>query len=743
MADKTKTKTVSNKKLYAGTLAFSLVWFLFCGVQELTRRIDFNWDHFILNLPAVVAQNVPLMEKLIEPGDTFGNRLLYGKYITKPANPKISIAAIDDYSLDQYGWPVPRNLYGDMIEKLNRLGAKAIVFDVIVTASKRDKAADNIRFITATAKAGNVSNLIVNESGTDNIKYPIKGLAEASAIMSHPHVDTLLDSDGQVRRYMPYWVKDKYADPIEYRTFGQTELKTTAMGKEFPDLPIPSLGVAGLSFYSGKHVSQLFYEYNHKAVSEGSEIQGKTLRYRNYVQRVKHPAWNKRLDDVTSSAFRHISFADILSGQLTKEEKEAIKDGILLVGSTAVGAFDHSPGPFSSQMPGVEVHATFIDNAVAGDFIEPLFGAWVMLLILLLPWVPVYLRKYSMPVLISSGTGILLFLAVGYVVLLANGTQMPFATVSLAFFLPFTYITVDKGLAEGREKKWIKNTFGQYLSPKVVEMITKDPSRLSLGGEKRDMTAFFLDLAGFTTMSEKLSPEELTSMLVEYLSAFTDVILKYDGTVDKYIGDCVVAFWNAPLDQADHRKLGVMAAIDCQKAMTRLNESLTQFTIKPKCRVGVNSGPMVVGNMGSRSRLSYTVMGDSVNMASRMEGANKYFHSKIMTSEHTFGEIKEYFDYRYLGSIRVVGKAIPTKVYEPFAMKGEAEPEVKTMLGHYMAGIEKFYKGDYAGSLPDFKAALAALPGDGPAQFYVDNAEKFSKEPPKDWDQSFNLTEKG
>jgi adenylate cyclase len=320
---------------------------------------------------------------------------------------------------------------------------------------------------------------------------------------------------------------------------------------------------------------------------------------------------------------------------------------------------------------------------------------------------------------------------------------MPFATISLAFFLPFAYITVDKGLAEGREKAWIKNTFGQYLSPKVVELVTKDPSRLSLGGEKRDMTAFFLDLAGFTTMSEKLSPEELTAMLVEYLSAFTDVILKHDGTVDKYIGDCIMAFWNAPLDQADHRRLGILTAIDCQNEMARLNESLTQFTIKPKCRVGVNSGPMVVGNMGSRSRLSYTVMGDTVNMASRMEGANKYFHSKIMTSEMTFGDLKGEFDHRYLGSIRVVGKAIPTKVYEPFARKGEAAPEVKTMLKHYEAGIEKFYKGDYAGSLPDFKAALAALPGDGPSQFYIDNAEKFAKEPPKGWDQSFNLTEKG
>lgn len=737
MANKEAANKSGGKRLYFGILGFSLIWLLLSQVTNVTRRLDYNWDHFIVNLPSKIYLVDPFSPEEMLVTDPNGHSYLFGKYITKFSDPKISIAAIDDDSLAEYGWPIPRGRYGDLVDRLKAYGVKGVVFDVIVSKSKNSNREEDNRFVRAVARAGNVGNLVTRDSSTEKIVYPIDGLIEASAVMCHPNVDSLIDDDGQVRRYLPFWGLTDALRNVTPITYAQTELKRTQIGKEFPDMPVPSLGIAALSLYTNKHLSQLHYEYSDYMRS------GAILNYRNYTFRKKHPAYSKNENELTQSSFRHISFVDILQGRLSKDEKEALKGGIVLVGSTALGAYDHSPSPFAPQLPGVEVHATFLDNAIAGDFRKPLSDIPVVLLILALPWVPVLLRKYAIHTIVSSCLGILAALMVGYVVLLAHNVLTPFASVALPFFLTFAYVTVDKGLAESREKKWIKGTFGQYLSPKVVEMVTKDPSKLALGGEKRDMTAFFLDLAGFTTMSEKLSPEELTAMLVEYLSAFTDVVMKHDGTVDKYIGDCVVAFWNAPMDQADHRLRGVLAAIDCQTEMARLNAALTQFTIKPKCRVGVNSGPMVVGNMGSRMRLSYTVMGDSVNMASRMEGANKFFHSKIMTSEHTFEGIKDQFDYRYLGSIRVVGKLIPVKVYEPFARKGQAAPEVQAMLKQYNAGQDKFYKGDYKGAQADFKAALAALPGDGPSEFYLQKSELFEKGLPKDWDGSFNLTEKG
>jgi len=649
----------------------------------------------------------------------------FGKYINKPGDNRISEAAIDAHTLNALGYPFPRKYYGQMIEKLNKLGAKIIVMDVYTIDPDRAGPASDKSYVDAVAKAGNVASIINFDRANMKFELPIKGLAEASKYIAIANMDETVGRDGNVRKVYLFDPQITYSD-------------VPGLKMRCPVTECGMLGLAGLSpvayaGYTGMPLNEVFKKFGEEPIS---------LNFRYPSVRKAHPGWSKD-KSTTYSLYRQISVKDILDGKLSDEEKAAIKGGIIMVGSTATGAYDHYPSPFFPNMPGVEIHANSVDNMLNGDFLKPLNQFLLTIILVVCIWLPIKLRAHSIATISTVVISLLVFLCFLDLYLLHKAYEFAFGYIAVCLGVPFVFITVHKAVVEGREKKWIKNTFGQYLSPKVVEMITKDPSKLSLGGEKRDMTAFFLDLAGFTTMSEKLSPEELTSMLVEYLSAFTDVILKYDGTVDKYIGDCVVAFWNAPLDQADHRKLGVLAAIDCQKAMKRLNESLTQFTIKPKCRVGVNSGPMVVGNMGSRSRLSYTVMGDSVNMASRMEGANKYFHSKIMTSEMTFGDLKDFFDYRYLGSIRVVGKAIPTRVYEPFAAKGEAAPEERTMLTHYAAGIEKFYKGDYAGSLPDFKAAQAALPGDGPSQFYIDKAELFTREPIKDWDQSFNLTEKG
>lgn len=717
----------SSKALYISAGIFSVIWVILSQLVAVTETFENKWSDLRLIFPKYLS--VPFTPD----GDyTF----LFGKYINKPADPKITITAIDDYTVGKYGFPFKRKYYGRLIDKLNKLGVKAIGMDVMFFESDKDDPSNDARFLSSVAKAGNVVNLFAIDKATLKIKKPIPGLDSRSAYMAYPNSDISLDGDGHVRAFhLLYPGTDEDFDGTEEKilAYKNLELGKLKCSPTCDEGKVASLGMATYAVFTGKPL----FEY--EMIYGGSPM---LLNYRYPVLRTAHPGWGKASGDNIDSSFRHISVADVLEDKLAPEEKESLKGGLTLVGSTALGTYDHFPSPFSTLFPGVEIHATCMDNLKHGDSLKSVDIVYLILVMLLLPWIPAWLSRFSLKLMVSVSAAIVVLLLVGDYVMLCNLYPVPFISIALAYVLPSVYVVVDKGLSEGREKKWIKNTFGQYLSPKVVEIITKDPSRLILGGEKREMTVFFLDIAGFTSMSEKLSPEQLTALLNKYLSGLTDVILRYDGVVDKFIGDCIMAFWNAPLDQADHRKLACLAAVDCTRELARLNSELTGSDIKPSFRIGLNSGPMVVGNMGSSTRFSYTVLGDSVNLASRLEGANKFFHSRIMVSEYTYEGAKDDVEARCLGRIRVVGKAIPVKVYELLARKGKLEAGAAKALASYNEGSEHFYKGGFAASAKAFKAALAADPADGPSAFYLGLAEKYSAGAPKDWDGTFNLTSK-
>ncbi|MBU2574812.1 MAG: adenylate/guanylate cyclase domain-containing protein [Elusimicrobia bacterium] len=718
---KQKTTGKNNKRtLYWFGFIFTMVM-LGSGVIDSwlkggwwIRPIENKWADMRIFLP----QYLSFFSKQVDFTSSIG------RYYNRRADERVTIIAIDEHTVKGLGYPFKRKHYATLIEKLNKAGVKAIGVDVLLADSDRDDKASDQRMVNAVRKAGNVAVLVYVNPQTEQLQHPIKGLGEAAGIIAHPHVEGEMEASGQVRRVSLFSPKQNYTD---------LAIKTRC-GKNCSGASLPLLAMGTYAIYKGVPLTELEKRY-------GTEP--KRLNFRVPQDRPLHPAWAEEKDDrMHSSVYRHISVRDIMEDKLSKEERTALNGGIALVGSTALGAFDHYPSPFYTAWPGVELHANVIDNILHDDFLKPVSGLLVTGLMVLAVWLPIMLAGYSIKVISLASAGFISALAGLNFILLIRLYDMPYLSIFIAMLVPFVFVTINKALIEGREKKWIKNTFGQYLSPKVVEVITKDPSKLTLGGEKRDMTAFFLDIAGFTTMSEKMTPEQLTTMLNNYLSGFTDVILKHDGVVDKYIGDCIMAFWNAPLDQKDHRKLACLAAVDCMGEIARLNTDLTQFTIKPSARIGLNSGPMVVGNMGSKMRLSYTVMGDSVNLASRLEGANKFFHSKIMASEYTYDEAKDVVEARSLGQIKVVGKAIPVKVYELLARKGGMDAKLAQLTDAYNEGLEHFYKGSYGKAQKAFKAALAVEPKDGPSAFYLELAEKYAAAAPKDWDGTFNLTSK-
>jgi adenylate cyclase len=258
------------------------------------------------------------------------------------------------------------------------------------------------------------------------------------------------------------------------------------------------------------------------------------------------------------------------------------------------------------------------------------------------------------------------------------------------------------------------------------------------------MTVFFSDLAGFTSISESMTPRDLVAVLNEYLTTMSEIIFRHGGVVDKYIGDAIMAFWNAPLDQPDHAALACLCALDQEEALRGLQSRFAERKLPHiDFRVGINTGHMVVGNMGSAARMDYTVMGDAVNLASRLEGANKTFRSRIMISEFTFEKAKDAVEARPLDLIRVQGKSVPIRVFELTGRKGTLPPEKVKAFALYRDALARFHRREFDRAIDDFKGVLALLPEDGPSKTYIERCENFiAFPPPPSWDGVFVLKNK-
>jgi adenylate cyclase len=295
-------------------------------------------------------------------------------------------------------------------------------------------------------------------------------------------------------------------------------------------------------------------------------------------------------------------------------------------------------------------------------------------------------------------------------------------------------------VVEGRDKRRIKGAFAKYVSPDVVNEIAEDPAALRLGGQKRPLTILFSDLSGFTTLSENMDPEDLVTLLNEYLDDMTQVVLDEGGTLDKYIGDAVMAFWNAPKAYPDHADRALRAAVTMQRHMDALNRRWRGSRVGEegmKVRIGIHTGEVVVGNLGGEGRFSYSAIGDAVNLAARLEPANKTYDTLTMVSQATLaaGDAAK-VRVRELDYVAVKGKEEPVVVYELLEMAGVRLPEGKEeALRRYQEGMALYRRREWAGARACFLAALEAWPDDGPSRLYVERCDgHIAHPPPPDWD---------
>ena len=444
-----------------------------------------------------------------------------------------------------------------------------------------------------------------------------------------------------------------------------------------------------------------------------------------------------------------ISASDLLfvDDEEELEDLAFLIDGkIALIGEVAEVAHDQFETPVGNIF-GVEVIANSIATILrsgplkaASLGLELLLGFLLLALFLCTRLIQAPLPRNSLSIAVM-----LLYVLLTFYTYISFGLVFSMSYLLIASVFSLLCINIRFYLAEMGQKTQIREMFGQYLSPKVVEDLVDDPSKIQLGGEEREMTAFFSDIQGFSAISERLTPTELVQLLNDYLTDMCDIIISSEGTVDKFEGDAIMAFWGAPTRQSDHAQRACFAAIDMNNRLIELRVKAVQEGITPlTVRMGVNTGQMVVGNMGSSQRMNYTIMGDAVNLASRLEGANKAYGSGMMISESTYRSCEEDIDVRELDRIMVVGKSEPVTVYQLLSRKNQTTGADADLVDQFSKGLELYKAGDFRLAKSEFSSCLEIFADDGPALTYISRCQAFADNPPDaDWDGVYRLTEKG
>lgn len=435
------------------------------------------------------------------------------------------------------------------------------------------------------------------------------------------------------------------------------------------------------------------------------------------------------------STFLTIPIIDLLNGKIPSS---VTKDAIVLIGATADDLHDIFNTPFG-PVPGVEIHANIVETILTQNYRSPLslpvvifiFAITNLLAIMLINKVKKFL------VLIPSLFGIAVVINVIGTLLFSYKIIFPNLYVTLGFLMICITGIIFEFIFQSKEKKFIQNTFQYYLMPEVIDELIKNPEKISLGGERRNLTILFSDIAGFTSISEELSPEDLTNLMNEYLTAMTDIIMKHGGLVDKYIGDAVMAFWGAPLDNPNQTEDACRAIVEMLKKLKELNIDWAKRGLPPiGIRIGLNRGDVIVGNMGSSKRFNYTVIGDDVNFASRLEGINNYYGTKCAVSENIVNNIKSKdFVFRELDLIRVKGKSEPKKIFELITEK--LNPKA---LELFKEGREAYIKAEWQKAKEKFKEAISL--GDSPSKTYLERVEHLENSTPEDWQGIYDFKSK-
>jgi len=648
--------------------------------------------------------------------------------VTRHAEPgsgeNVALLYVDEPSLvtmKEMGisWPWPRELYASAAEFAKRGGAKAVVFDLFFSEDSSYGLGDDESF-AAGVKEGPPAYFVIFASKHESADYP--------PIITDVIAKSRVPFDGR----LPAFMQD---------------------ARSLQSLPVPEIADAATGFGNAQTVPDVDGIYRRVPLMmqhDGEVIPQIGFKVASDLMGTRRITWPKPtrlnmggvevpLDAEGNLIINYIGGVDsypayplakaLLANQQLRDgmapdlEPSVLEGRVVIVGVAAPGLYDLKPMPLARVYPGPEIHATIIDNLLRRDFITNLGPKRIALLVFGLALATALglsqmQRLWHIGLWLGGITAV--YLAAALLAFRYDYWLPIVAPVGAIALAAFTMI-LKSYLTEGRKKSAIKKAFGQYLSPAVVSEIAQDPDSVRMGGEEQQVTLFFSDIANFTSYSERTEPTELVSQLCSYLTNVSEIITAREGTLDKYIGDAVMAFWGAPLKIADHAAQAALAAMEVQESL----EEFPQF----RTRIGIHTGRAVVGNVGSDMRFNYTAIGDTVNLASRLEGLGKRFGTSIILSETSFDEAKDAVEARMIGRVRVKGRRQPIAIYEPLCPKDDMGPMETEAKAAFDGAMARFLSADFEAA----KAAFSKLSGkdDPVVAYYLTVCDRLVSNPPQ------------
>lgn len=673
----------------------------------------------------------------------------------KSLSPDAVVILIDEASLETLNliagrWPWPREIHARLIDFLEQSGARQVVMDILFTENETGNMSDHFvigendqQLVDATGQAENVIHAaqFANDPedaynpGITNMPLPDEFIRRFSLKVNAPDVSAPEFN----KYYLPFielYEKSKGVGVVTFLpdsdgVFRKEKLVFDYQGNFFPALSLSSL----LDRLKPEQI--ILMDNLLKIQTRDREINvpltGNREYYVNMYGRYEVFSYSGVYDTILNIERGEVDHLAV--------DPSVFKNKTVFVGASAVGVENLKHTSISTRTPGVLLHASIYGNIISEDFLvfgHPLLSILMTLFLVIMTVFSIFYLKT-----VYSQALIPVILMLGYygmaISWFQNNIVLHVATPSLAFLVAYISGFTHISATEGKEKRKIKNILGQYVSPAmladVLEKHKEDYFRAEVG-TKEVLTIFFSDIRDFTSISEKYDVEKVVELLNDYLSRMVNIIFGNSGTLDKFIGDAIVAFWGAPVKISDHPYKAIVSALQMEKALKDLNrEGTVKGMPELKIGIGIHTGEVILGNIGSEKKLDYTVIGDSVNLASRLEGLTKTYHSTIVITQDTYAYIKDKVHCRLLDYVKVKGKDQPIKIYSVLGEPENVDQKTLEVVNLTEKGFDEYRRKRFSDAVNVFKQIQAIQPDDFLSQIFISRCEEFIENPPdEEWD---------